>query len=101
LQFKGDPNLLPVYGSIFDQIDDAGDVGVTTQIIAITDIRRRPSGRAAIIGQVPPEAVVSVIGRTVENGGNYWLHIRYNGITGWIVAYVKNTRGNGANVPIR
>ncbi|MBI5668553.1 MAG: choice-of-anchor D domain-containing protein [Chloroflexi bacterium] len=100
-KFTGNPDLLPTAGSIFDQIDNAPDTGMTTTLPAMTDMRRRPSGRAAIIRTLPQGAVVSVIGRTRQNGGNYWLHVRYEGQVGWIPAYVENSRGNWENVPIR
>ncbi len=101
LRFTGDPSLLPSAGSIFDQIDGAPDVGVTAVLPALTDMRRRPSGRAAILRTLPQGAVVSVIGRTRQNGGNYWLHVRFEGQIGWIPAYVENVRGSWENVPIR
>ncbi len=101
LRFTGDPTLLPSAGSIFDQIDGAPDVGVTAVLPALTDLRRRPSGRAAILRTIPAGAVVSVIGRTRQNGGNYWLHVRFEGQIGWIPAYVENARGSWENVPIR
>lgn len=100
LQFEGDASLLPLQGSIFDQIDNAPDVGVSARMLAITDLRRRPSGRAQILRQIPPDAVVSVIGRTVQNGGSFWLHVRYEGQVGWIPAYAV-MRGNLSNVPVR
>lgn len=100
-RFTGNADLLPTAGSIFDQIDNAPDTGMTTMLPALTDMRRRPSGRAAIVRTLPQGAVVSVIGRTRQNGGNYWLHVRYEGQVGWIPAYVENSRGNWENVPIR
>lgn len=100
LQFEGDASLLPLQGSIFDQIDNAPDVGVSARMLAITDLRRRPSGRAQILRQIPPDAIVSVIGRTVQNGGSFWLHVRYEGQVGWIPAYAV-VRGNLSNVPVR
>ncbi len=100
-RFEGNPDLLPSSGSIFDQIDGAPDTGMTAVVPALTDMRRRPSGRAAIIRTLPAGATVSVIGRTRQNGGNYWLHVRYEGQIGWIPAYIENARGNWENVPIR
>ncbi len=100
-RFEGNPDLLPSSGSIFDQIDGAPDTGMTAVLPAITDMRRRPSGRAAIIRTLPAGATVSVIGRTRQNGGNYWLHVRYEGQIGWIPAYIENARGSWENVPIR
>src|SRR5690606_11006462 len=40
--------LLGVQGSVFDEIDSAPDIGVSGTTFAITDLRRRPSGRAQI-----------------------------------------------------
>jgi hypothetical protein len=99
LNFIGLEELLPTQGSIFDGIDGAPDLGVFGTTLAITDIRRRPSGRAQILGQVPPDTRVSLIGRTRQNGGDYWYHIRHEGLVGWIPAYV--IRGQTHIVPIR
>jgi hypothetical protein len=91
--------LLGTQGSIFDQIDSAPDIGVTGITLAITDMRRRPSGRAAILRQIPPGTQVSIIGRTRQNGGDFWYQIRFEGQVGWISAYLE--RGNTSAVPIR
>lgn len=97
--FIGVEELLPTQGSIFDGIDGAPDIGVYGTTLVITDIRRRPSGRTQILGQVPPHTRVSLIGRTRQNGGDYWYQIRYGGMVGWIPAYLIH--GQTDRVPIR
>jgi CSLREA domain-containing protein len=101
LNVTGNIAVVPVQGSIFDQIDAAPDIGVTAVADAIIDIRRRPSTRTNILGQLPPGGVFSIIGRTRQNGGNFWLHIRYNGMVGWIPASPIDILGSMSSVPIR
>lgn len=99
LNFNGLEELLPVQGSIFDQVDGAPDIGVFGTTFSINDLRRRPSGRAQIITQIPADTRVSIIGRTRQNGGDFWYQVRYSGLVGWIPAFVD--RGDTSRVPIR
>ncbi len=101
LQVSGNLPAVPAQGSVFDGLDGAPDLGVLARTMAIIDIRRRPSGRAAIIGQLPKDAEVSVLGRTRQNGGDFWVQIRYNGIVGWIPAAPIDVYTNTGAVPIR
>ncbi len=96
-------NGTPPYATtVFEQIDALPDTGVTGEPNAFMNIRRRPSTRSQIIGQVPWGGRVTILGQTLRAGVSYWMHIRYEGITGWIYApYVKNIRGNLGAVPIR
>ncbi|MDZ4671824.1 MAG: SH3 domain-containing protein [Phototrophicales bacterium] len=89
-------NGTPPYATtVFEQIDLLPDTGITGEPNAYMNIRRRPSTRSTIIGEVPWGGRVTILGRTIRNGASYWMHIRYDGITGWIYApYVKNIRGN-------
>jgi uncharacterized protein YraI len=100
LQFTGDPNSVPVVGTVFDQIDNAPAVGAFAVPRAVMNLRRRPSPRAALVGQVPWGETVELIGRTVQGGQSFWLHVRYNGVVGWIYAPFVSVSGNLAAVPI-
>jgi hypothetical protein len=97
----GNIDAVPFQGSIFDQIDGAPDTGIRARAMSIIDIRRRPSGRAAIIGQVPQDGSLILLGRTRQNGGDFWVQVNYNGIIGWIPAAPIAVRGFTSNVPIR
>ncbi len=99
LNFIGLEELLPTHGSVFDSIDGAPDVGVYGTTPAITDMRRRPSGRSAIILTIPAYTRVSIIGRTRQNHGDFWYQVRYQNIVGWVPAFVN--RGDTSQVPIR
>jgi hypothetical protein len=91
--------LLGYQGSIFDTLDGAPDIGVFGTTMSITDMRRRPSGRAQIVCTIPANARVSIVGRTRQNGGDFWYQVRYEGQIGWIAAFVQ--RGDTSSVPIR
>lgn len=101
LQFTGDPNILPVQGTVFDQIDNAPAVGAFASPRSVMNFRRRPSQRAARIGQIPWGANLELIGRTVQGGRLHWLQVRYNGQVGWIFAPFVSVSGNVDAVPIR
>ncbi|MEO0565314.1 MAG: SH3 domain-containing protein, partial [Chloroflexota bacterium] len=79
-------NTIPFQGSIFDEIDGSPDLGVTANVLASRNLHRRPSRRAGIIGVVPPNSQVSVIGRTREITYDDWYHVRIGGVVGWIEA---------------
>jgi uncharacterized protein YraI len=101
LKISGNIDAVPYQGSIFDQIDGAPDTGISARAMSIIDIRRRPSGRAAILGQVPQGGTLRLLGRTRQNGGDFWVQVSYNGMIGWIPAAPIAVRGSTGNVPIR
>jgi len=101
LQLSVDRNTLPLQGSIFDQIDDAADLGVVAIPRAVMNIRVRPSERTAIIGSIPWGGYASLIGRTVQAGQNRWLQVRYEGVVGWIAAPWVTIQGEIYAVPVR
>ena len=101
LNVTGNIDAAPFQGSIFDQIDGAPDTGISARAMSIIDIRRRPSGRAAILGQVPQGGTLHLMGRTRQNGGDFWVQVNYNGIIGWIPAAPIAVRGSTGKVPIR
>jgi len=101
LEISGDPFSLVTQSSIFEQIDDAPDRGITVITRSFTDLRRRPSSRSEILEPLPPSTSMSLIGRTRQNGGNWWFHVRYNGRTGWIPAWAIVRGGSTNDVPVR
>jgi hypothetical protein len=101
-----DVNSIPVMGSIFDQIDDAPDIGARVVTRAVMNVRRRPSTRSPEIGEIPWGGMAQLIGRTVQAGENQWLHVRYfdeagNTLVGWIDSRWVTIQGEIYNVPIR
>lgn len=101
LTISVDPNTLPVQGSVFDTIDGAGDIGARAYPRAVMNMRSRPSPRTPQIGSIPWGAEVELVGRTIQAGTNRWLHVRYNGLIGWIDARWVTVRGEIYQVPIR
>jgi hypothetical protein len=99
LTFDGDPALLPLGNSPFEFLEDAPPTGVTGVVSSFVDVRRRPSTRSSIDGTFAPNTSVEILGRT-EQSGTYWLHVRANGITGWIPALPVSIRGDLTTVPI-
>ena len=79
-----DNEALPVAGSIFDQIENAPDLGISGYIVRERLVYRRPSRRAAQIGSVGAGSTVSIIGRTREHPYDDWYQVRFAGGTGWI-----------------
>lgn len=99
MTFNQPPNY-PHRGSIFDEIDGAPDTGVTVTTLTLNDLRRRPSGRTASLGQIPADTTLQLLGRTRQSGSDFWYHVRYEGQVGWIPAY-GIVRGSIRDVPIR
>jgi uncharacterized protein YraI len=101
LQVTGDPNSVPVQGTVFDQIDGAPGLGVMAVPRSVMNFRRRPSQRSALISQMPWGAETELIGRTIQYGENFWYQVRWNGQVGWIYAPFVSVRGNIDAVPVR
>lgn len=101
LTLNVDLNSLPLQGSIFDEIDGAADIGARAYPRAAMNLRIRPSTRMPEIADVPWGAPLELLGRTVQAGVDQWLHVRYNGIIGWIDASYVTVRGEIFQVPIR
>jgi hypothetical protein len=97
----GDPNSLPFITSIFDQVNNAPEVGVLAAPRAPMNLRRRPSTRTPVLAEIPWGALVPVIGRTVQGPDNFWYQVIYNGQVGWIYAPFISIRGDLDTVPIR
>jgi uncharacterized protein YraI len=101
LNFTGDPNALPVRSTVFESIDGAPDLGVIGSTRSNMNLRRRPSERSDLLAKIPWGAEVSVLGRTVQGGKNFWLHVRYKDQVGWIIASYVSVRGDIGSVPVR
>jgi uncharacterized protein YraI len=100
LQVTGDPNSVPLVSTIFEQIDGAPDLGVIGVPRAFMNFRRRPSQRAARIGQIPWGDQVQIIGRTRQGGEDFWYQVRWNGQVGWIFAPFVRVDGDINRVPV-
>ncbi|MCS6834920.1 MAG: SH3 domain-containing protein [Anaerolineae bacterium] len=101
LQLTGDPNLLPEQGSVFDTIDGAPDVGVIGTTRSNMNLRVRPSERTARLAVIPWGDRVTIVGRTVQGGKNFWYQVRWQDKLGWILAAYVRVRGDINNVPVR
>ncbi len=101
LTLNVDLNSLPLQGSIFDEIDGVQDIGARAYPRAAMNLRSRPSTRMPEIADVPWGAPLELLGRTVQAGVDQWLHVRYNGIVGWVDAAYVTVRGEIYQVPIR
>ncbi len=101
LGVTGNPNFPPVQGTIFDQIDGAPDVAVRGITRSVMNLRRRPSIRTALLDQIPWGAEVPIVGRTIQDGKNFWFQVRYNNKVGWIYAPYVTIHGDINAVPIR
>ncbi|MDX1992112.1 MAG: choice-of-anchor D domain-containing protein, partial [bacterium] len=100
-QVSGDPFSLPEIRTVFDEIDDVPDTGVAVITRAFADLRRRPSPRSQILQELPPGTQMALLGRTTQNGGNWWYHVRLGEVEGWIPAYAIVRGGNVNDVPLR
>lgn len=92
---------VPELTTVFQEIDDAPETGVTASPRAYMNLRRRPSTRSTIIGQIPWGATVPLLGRTVQAGENFWFHVRFGDQVGWIFAPFVSVNGPIEAVPIR
>ncbi len=101
LTINVDINTIPLATSVFDEIDGTADIGARAYPRAVMNLRSRPSQRMAKVASIPWGAPLELLGRTVQAGQNQWLHVRYNGIVGWIDARWVTIKGEIYQVPIR
>lgn len=101
LQVTGDPNAVGVEVTIFEQIDGAGNTGVTGSPRSVMNLRRRPSQRSNRLAQIPWGGDVEILGRTIQAGKNFWLQVRYENQVGWIYAPYVSIYGDINLVPVR
>ncbi len=101
LTITGTPENLPVISTLFDQIDTAALTGVTGTTRSVINMRVRPSERTTRLIQIPWGDSVAILGRTIQDGKNFWYHVYYQGKVGWIIASYVTVRGNMDLVPIR
>lgn len=101
LDVIGDINTAPLQSTIFEQIDGAPSVGVLAVPRSVMNLRVRPSQRTAVLAQIPWGAETELLDRTIQGGNNFWLHVRYGDLVGWIYAPFVSIRGDVNAVPIR
>lgn len=104
-QLQFDPNLVPLIGNIFDTLDTSVTTGVIGATRSVMNIRRRPSQRTQLLGQVPWGDQVEILYRTRQGRRDFWYLVRYTDgdqvIVGWILgAFVSVPEGTG-DIPIR
>lgn len=101
---QGDQTQIALADSVFETIGDPPDLGVVGTTRSVMNFRVLPTYRVARIAdipQIPWGGKVSIVGRTVQGGKDFWYQVRYGGRVGWILAaYVKIDSGNIQTVPI-
>jgi len=60
-------------------------------------LRGGPSTDAEVIGNLPYDAVVQIIGR---NGDSSWVQVNFNGISGWAAGWLGSVNGDINAVPV-
>ncbi len=103
LDLNVDVSTVPEQGSIFDEINNAPDIGVVAIPRANMVLRQYPSIRAQDIGRIGYGEPVQLIGRTVQASIDRWYQVRRGstGEVGWIDAAWVTVRGEINQVPIR
>ncbi|MCL4251783.1 MAG: SH3 domain-containing protein [Anaerolineae bacterium] len=97
-----DPNALPERGSVFDEVGNAPDIGITGIPRSVMNLRVRPSVRTQRLDQIAWGEEVSIIGRTIQARQNFWLQVRtQEGQVGWIYAPYVTIHGEINAAPIR
>ena len=94
---------VPEMTSIFDQINDAPDIGVVAIPRSVMVLRQYPSTRARDIGRIGYGEYTQLIGRTVQANIDQWYQVRQvsTGLVGWIYAPWVTVHGEIRQVPIR
>lgn len=75
----------------------ASPAPVTARPQATLNFRAGPGTDYAVIGRVPFEATVPVVGRNADSS---WLHVEYDGAQGWVAGWLCSVTGSLDNVPI-
>ncbi len=103
LDLTVDVNQVPEISSIFDQINDAPDIGVVAIPRSVMILRQYPSTRASEIGRIGYGEYTQLIGRTVQANIDQWYQVRQvsTGLVGWIYAPWVTVHGEIHQVPIR
>jgi hypothetical protein len=104
-QLQFDPNLVPLIGNIFDTLDTNVTTGVIGATRSTMNIRRRPSQRTQLLGQVPWGDQVEILYRTRQGRRDFWYLVRYTDgdqvIVGWILGAFVSVPGGTGDIPIR
>jgi hypothetical protein len=103
LDVSVDIEQIPVLTSVFDEINNAPDIGVVTIPRSVMILRQYPSTRAAEIGRIGYGEYTQLIGRTVQARIDQWYQVRQvsTGLVGWIYAPWVTVHGEINQVPIR
>lgn len=103
---SGDFSKVGNRGSVFDEIDGAPNLGVSGASRTVLNVRVRPSTRMAVVDQLDWGDTFEIIGRTRQDGKDFWYQIRFvndkkEEKIGWVSAQYVTARGNMNNVPVR
>jgi hypothetical protein len=103
LDLDVDISQVPVLTSVFDQINDAPDIGVVAIPRSVMVLRQYPSTRARDIGRIGYGEYTQLIGRTVQANIDQWYQVRQvsTGLVGWVYAPWVTVHGEIKQVPIR
>ncbi len=101
LKVTGDLNAVQAQTTVFEQLDNSPDTGVTGGVRSTMNMRVRPSQRSALIVQIPWGDTVQILNRTRQSFADYWYQVRYNGRVGWILASFVAVNGDIGFVPVR
>jgi uncharacterized protein YgiM (DUF1202 family) len=73
----------------------SGPVTITTK--TTMNIRQTPSTSGLLLGKVPLNTTLSPTGRSADS---QWAFIQYNGIKGWIAAWLATVNGDINSLPV-
>jgi uncharacterized protein YgiM (DUF1202 family) len=91
----GAPAPTPVPPGDPTQPPPSGPVTVTTK--TTMNIRQTPSTGGLLIGKVPLNTTLSPTGRSADG---QWAFIQYNGMKGWIAAWLATVNGDLNSLPV-
>lgn len=101
LEVAGNLASVPEQATVFEQLDNAPDTGVTGATRAAMNLRVRPTTRANILVEIPWGGTVQILNRTRQGFEDFWYQVRYEGRVGWVLASYVGTKGSLDNVPVR
>lgn len=88
-------SLIVPTGGALAQTDAPTDITATTKVNL--RLRSGPGTSYAILGTVPHNTVLPVLGRNEDSN---WLFVEYNGSRGWIAGWHTNIAGVLSRVPV-
>jgi uncharacterized protein YraI len=75
----------------------AAPSGVTAVSTTTIRVRSGPGTDYALLGTIPVGTVVAVVGRNIPGD---WLYIDFNGLRGWVAAWLFTINGDLAAIPV-